>query len=440
MDMKSRVKLFIKIRGENTVKQRVCNTVIVGLAALIFWSSYTSVFAGDTTYETLSNVVQDITQDSYGEFKFRATSPVLPATGRSQQTPYELGCVTAEFLAKDLTFTDPDTAETSDFDFSHWLSIAPASYCYESPSWGFEVTVTVVVPSDAEVGTYGAKLVAKGPAGSGWGEAAGIHILFNVLALTPTDTTPPVITFLDPTERAGFVVGHRVPVDFTAVDHESAVTDWTAVLNPNTAFQTNVASLLSEAAITDGIEAEGLFLTALPVGSETIQAIGHYTLAVTATSEGGTSDPPALRHFDVNYNIDALPTHMAVPTLICYRSGNRCGVTGGDLQIKFRVKAFEPPDTVSTISSTEVFVRSESVRVQVTDSNNFPVIDRFFGGNANLNVTISGNTGDAPTTGEYLTKVKWSALANGNYTISVYFSDYAGNDFPQFTKSFTVQD
>jgi hypothetical protein len=425
------------MRGENMVKQRAWSMVIVGFAALMLWSSYTPVLAGDTTYEALSNVVQDITQGSYGEFKFKAMSPVL---GNPKSSPYDSDCVTAEFLAKDLTFTDPDTAVTSDLDFPGWLSIAPATHCYLSPSWGPEVTVTVAVPSDAEVGTYGAKLVAKGPNGIGWGEAAGVHIMFHVLASTPTDTTPPVVTFYEPTERAHFVLGHRVPVDFTAIDHESAVTDWTAVLNPNTAFATDVASLLTEAAITDGIEVEGSILTALPVGSETIQAIGYYTLAVTATSEGGTSDPAA-RHFDVNYNVDALAPHMTAGTLICDKSDRKCAGTGNDLQIKFRVKAFEPPDTATTISSTEVFVRDESVRVMVVrDSDNFPVIDRLFGGNANLNVTISGNTGDAATTGEYLNKVSWTTFANGNYTIYVYFSDYAGKDFPQFKKSFTVQE
>ena len=153
---------------KNDLKHMVLS--LLAFALVLFLT--VPAFSGNVSYIALSPITQEIQQGSYGEFRFKATSPVLPETGRNRKTPYDAGCVLADFIPKDLLFTDPITEETSPFDFSSWFSIDPQSYCYEGPNvTGPEVTVTVNIPADASVGTYSAKLVAKGPLGIGWGEA-----------------------------------------------------------------------------------------------------------------------------------------------------------------------------------------------------------------------------------------------------------------------------
>jgi hypothetical protein len=224
------------------------------------------------------------------------------------------------------------------------------------------------VPSDAAVGEYGARLVAKGPDGIGWGEAAGIHIMISVLEASSCDTSEPEITIYKPTEEQDFTLGKKVAVEFTAIDEQAPITGWTALINPETAYEVNIASLLTESSITDGISVTGDVTTGLATESPvpTITKIGRYTLGAGATSQQAGCDPLtgyADRHFNVNYNIYPMAPHMTETTLICDRNAGpsgkpKCGGSGKDLQVKFAAKAYSPPE-----SSTEVFVSDYTVRV-----------------------------------------------------------------------------
>lgn len=367
----------------------------------------------------------------------------MPATGKPKFTPYQIGPVTADFLAKDMMFTDPSTQITTPLDFSGWITITPQSFPYNSPQTGPTVSATVAVPQDATLGQYSAKLVAKGPNGIGWGEGAGIHITFTVVAPTIIDTTPPVVNIVEPAlvngEPQNFTLGNRVPVDFIAQDQESAVTAWTSVLLPGSV---NIASLLTPSAIENGIEVEGYVLTAVPGGTETIQSIGQYTLQVTATSEGGTS-APATRVFNVNYNINPLPPDFNQATVIFDKSDKNCTKHNpGDIQVKFTASAVQPADTISDDYSTEMFVRDQNVLIVIVDSNG-TVVDgysRIYGINPQSAVNITGQTGDSLSTSNYLTKYSLCGLTNGSYSIKVYFPDHSNIDYLQFIKSLTVQD
>lgn len=411
-------------------------------------------WAGNVTYNPTADTTQTVAQGSSSlPFSFTATSPTLPATGKPKQTPYDkLGSVCAEYIAKDLsyTYTDPSTGEsvTVPLDFSDWVSITPADYCYTAPMTGPTVAATVAVPGNAALGLYTAKLVAKAADGIGWGEAAGVHVSVNVIAPTATDSTPPVVTILEPALDSGdpqdFVLGNSVPLGFTAIDQESAVTGWSADLIPGG----DISSLFSTSAITDGLEAEGTLLTAVPGGSEPIQVIGLYNLQVSASSAGGTS-APASRPFNVNYSVSPMAPDLTQGTLVWDKSVNsqgKCSGPGqpGSMQIKFNAAAVQPADTFTTDSSDENFVDDESVRVLIVrDADNTVRFDRVFGNDNTTSVTIAGVTGDpldsAPSP-NYLTKVNLCGESVGTYTILVYFQDHSGADFLQYSKQFTLQD
>lgn len=405
--------------------------------------------AGDVTYSSTTDTTQTVEQGASSlPFTFTATSPTLPATGNPKQTPYEqYGYITADYIAKDLTYTyiDPNTNEpvTVPFDFSSWFSITPLSFAYTGPMAGPEVSATVAVPGQAPVGMYTAKLVAKAANGLGWGEAAGVHITLNVVEPSATDTTPPVVSIIEPALVNGapqnFVLGNRVPVDFTAIDLESPVSAWTADLLPG---PVDISSLLSVNAISNGIGANGLVLSAVPGGSETIQVIGQYTLQVTATSDGGTS-APASRLFNVNYNVSPIAPDLTQGSLVWDKSVNNQGKCSasqhGTMQVKFEARAVQPADTYAIDNSIDAFVDDESVRVRIVrDSDQTSVLERIFGSSNASAVAISGATGDA--SGSYFTKVDLCSLPTGNYTIKVFFRDHSGNDFLQYSKPFLLQD
>lgn len=397
----------------------------------LFWVTG-QAFAGDTTYTAITPATQTVIQGSSGIFKFNATSPVLPSSGQDKMTPYDSECVLANFLAKDTTFMG------SPYDFSGWLAVSPTSYCYSGPSvTGPEVTVTVNVPTDALIGTYGAKLVAKGPLGIGWGEAAGVHIAINVVKAASCDNSPPAVTIYKPTEGENFTLGKKVPVEFTAVDEQSPITGWTAFLNSE-----DISSLLTEASITDGVRVTGDINSGLSgaTPTPTITKIGNYTLRASATSQQQDCPPltgSADRHFNINYNIYPGPPQMDKDNLICDVSEKTCGtintqngkLTGpADLQIKFAAKAYNPPN-----GSTEVFVSDTTVKV-VIKKGDIEMLSRIYGDNPNSDVTIG--------TDNYLTKVDndiWKTWSYETYTIYIYFKDYAGNYFLQYSKSFTIQ-
>lgn len=404
--------------------------------------------AGDVTYSTTTDSTQTVEQGATSlPFTFIATSPTLPATGNPKQTPYEqYGYITADYIAKDLTYTyiDPNTDEpmTVPFDFSNWFSITPPSADYSGPMAGPEVSATVAVPGQAPVGMYTAKLVAKAANGIGWGEAAGVHITLNVVEPSATDTTPPVVSIIEPALVNGapqnFVLGNRVPVDFTAIDLESPVSAWTADLLPG---PVDISSLLTVSSISNGIGANGLVLSAVPGGSETIRAIGQYNLQVTATSDGGTS-APASRLFNVNYSVSPIAPHLTQGSLVWDKSEpnqGKCSGQHGSMQVKFEAHAVQPADTYDIDNSIDAFVDDESVRVRIVrDSDQVSVLERIFGSSNATAVTITGATGDA--SGSYFTKVDLCSLPSGNYTIKVYFRDHSGNDFLQYSKPFTLQD
>ncbi len=424
---------------KNSLKYRLLSLMAFALILLLA----APAFSGDVRYAVVSPTTQDIQQASFGEFKFTATSPVLPETGRNKKAPYDAGCVLADFIAKDLLFTDPITEETSPFDFSTWFSIGPQSYCYAGPNViGPEVTVQVDIPAGASVGTYTAKLVAKAPLGIGWGEAAGVHITINVVQATSCDTTAPIVTVNKPTEGQDFTLGKRVELDFSATDPESPIISWEVALNSNpiTLLSPVVTSILN------GINVDGYILTGL--SGTTITRIGNYTLSAFATNDGGGSGCDDVtgymdRHFNINYEMNPIAPQMTADPLICDKSTKKCG-SPRDLQIKFDAMVFSPNDTETTISGTERFVRDETVRVQVVrDSDSAVMIDRTYSSSGNVQtvVTISGSTGNLA--GQYFTKVIydiWKTWDNGSYTIGIYFHDYAGNDFLQYQKGFTVQD
>lgn len=409
-----------------------------------------SAMAGNVTYNPIGDTSQTVEQGAESlPFTFIATSPTLPATGKPKQTPYAYGCVHADYIAKDLSYTyiDLNTQEpvTIPFDFSNWLTITPPNYCYTAPMDGPEVATTVAVPGNAELGMYTAKLVAKAANGIGWGEASGMHVTVNVVAPTATDTTPPVVTVLEPMLDNGnpqsFVLGNRVPLDFTMIDQQSPVTGWTAELSPG---EVDISSLLGVSAISDGLEVEGYILTGVPGGYETIGSIGQYNLQVTATSAGGTSDP-ASRLFNVNYQVDPKAPDLTTGNLVWDKSENNQGKCSGnanaqgEMQIKFAAKAVQPADTNLVDNSVEAFVADESVRVQITrDTDNTIVVDRIIGSDNKNAVVIDGSTGSPD--GEYLTKVNLCSQPIGNYTISVYFQDQSATDFLQYSKPFTLQE
>ena len=420
------------------------------LLALALTTAPLYAMAGDVTYNSATDTTQTVAKGATSlPFTFTATSPTLPATGNPKQTPYEkYGYVTADYIAKDMTYTytDPTTKEpvTVPFDFGYWVHLNPTQYDYSGPMTGPLVSATVKVPDNAEVGMYTAKLVAKAADGIGWGEAAGVHVTVNVVDPTPTDTTPPVVTILEPALTTSgapqdFLLGKRIPVDFTAIDQESPVTAWTADLLPG---PVDISSLLGVSAITNGIEAAGSVLSAVPGGTETIQVIGQYNLQVTATSAGGTS-APASRLFNVNYQINPFAPHMTDSPLVWDKSLNsqgRCANSQpGTLQVKFDARAVQPADTATTNNTLTAFVRDQSVRVRIVrDSDKAVVIERTYGTDNASQVAITGATGDS--TGQYFTKVNLCSQSVGGYTVQVYFKDRAGNDFLQYSKPFTLQD
>lgn len=407
--------------------------------------------AGNVTYNSISDTSQIVEQGAVSlPFTFIATSPALPATGKPKQTPYaSYGCVNADYVAKDLSYTylNPETQEpvTVPLDFSGWLAITPSNLCYTAPMSGPEVATTVSVPGNAELGMYTAKLVAKAANGIGWGEGAGVHITVNVVEPTATDTTPPVVTILEPMLDNGnpqnFVLGNRIPTSFTAIDQQSSVTGWTASLYPG---PLNISSLLDEGTISDGdgIEADGYILSAVPGGSETIQTIGQYSLQVAATSAGGTSDPTS-RLFNVNYQVNPIAPDLTQSNLVWDKTVNtqgKCSGPGqqGTMQVKFAAQAVQPADTALLDNSTEAFVADRSVRVHIIrDSDNALRFNRSFGTTDTTDVVINGSTG--ATSGEYFTKVNLCNETVGSYTIRVYFQDHSSQDFLQYSKQFTLQ-
>lgn len=402
--------------------------------------------AGDVTYNSATDTTQTVAKGATSlPFTFTATSPTLPASGNPKQTPYEqYGYITADYIAKDMTYTytDPTTKEavTVPFDFGYWVHITPAEYDYSGPMTGPLVSASVQVPGNAEVGMYTAKLVAKGPNGIGWGEAAGVHVTVNVVDPSPTDTTPPVVTILDPalvnSAPQNFLLGNRIPVDFTAIDQESQVSAWTADLLPT---GVDVSSLLGVTEVTNGIEAAGSMLSAVPGGTETIQAIGQYNLKVTASSAGGTA--LASRLFNVNYQINPFAPHMTDSPLTWSKSSPQQGKCGnanpGTLQVKFDARAVQPADIATTSNTATAFVRDQSVRVRIVrDSDKTPVIERTYGTDNASQVQIGGATGDS--SGQYFTKVNLCDQSVGGYSVQIYFKDSTGNDFLQYNKPFSL--
>ncbi|GGO88148.1 hypothetical protein GCM10011348_42980 [Marinobacterium nitratireducens] len=407
--------------------------------------------AGSVGYSPEGDTTQTVEQggDSL-PFTFRAESPKLPATGKPKQTPYQTRVcagepgVAVEYIAKDMSFSysDPATLElvTIPFDFTEWLSLDPLVECFDGPRVGEPVSTIVSVPTDARVGMYTAKLVAKGPMGIGWGEGAGMHITVNVIEPTAIDSTPPVVTIIEPaldnSAPQSFTLGDRIPVDFTAVDLESPITAWTATLMQG---PVNLSSLMVESSVVDGIEASGFILSAVPGGTETIQAIGPYSLQATATSDGGTSAPTS-RSFTVNYAMSPKAPDLTSGSLTISKRFNSQGkCTGGDLQVKFSASAVQPADTANTDNSLEAFVHDESVIVEILDEiENTLLLERTYGTDNKTQVTISGSTGDADA--EYFTKVDLCSTPNGEYAINVYFDDHSGEAYLQYTKAFTLQD
>ncbi len=410
--------------------------------------------AGSVGYNPEGDTTQTIEQGGYSlPFTFSAESPKLPATGIPKLTPYETQTcagkagVEVEYIAKDMsfTYTDPTTLElvTIPFDFTEWLSLDPLLECFDGPRLGDSVSAIVSVPADAGIGTYTAKLVAKGPDGIGWGEGSGVHITINVIEPTAIDSTPPVVTIIEPAPDngapQGFVLGDRIPVDFTAIDLESPISEWTATLMLESI---DLSGLLAEFPINDGIEANGFILSAVPGGSETIQAIGRYSLQATATSDGGTSAPTS-RDFTVNYAMGPKAPHLTNSPLVWDKSENSQGKCDksqhGELQIKFTATAVQPADTTTTDNSLEAFVHDESVIVEIrANADDSLLLERTYGTDNKTDVAIIGATGDVD--GQYFTKVDLCGATTGDYTIYVYFDDYSGASYLQYTKAFTLQD
>lgn len=404
---------------------------LVLLAASLAW-------AGDTGYNPKQSN-QTINQgESSPVMEFTVTAPVLPA-GKNKPDPYAT-CVTANILVKDMHFTDLsiEPLEPVAYDFSSWFTLDPEDFCFANAGETLKVSVQVHVPFDAPVGQYDAKVAARGPVGIGWGEGSGFHISLQVIDPTPADSTPPVVTILQPEEQQKFILGDRVPVEFTAVDEESDVTAWTAHLLPG---PMDISGVLSVTPILNGLEMDGWLLSAVPGGAEEIQSIGLYTLSATATSEGGTS-APATRDFTVNYHMEAMAPHLASLT-VWDKSENaqgQCWKNGGkSMQIKFTALAVQPADTASVDNSLEKFVRDESVLVEVSCGGSIPTIREFIsGGSQDGSVKISGNTGD--DSGTYRTDVNLCGMTNGSCSIKVYFFDHSDGDFLQYQKNFTLQD
>ena len=417
---------------------------VIGLAILPAW-------AGNTTYVP-AGASQTVEQgESSLEMLFNATSPVLPTRGRTRTTPYtELTCdsvpgVSADVIAKDMSFTDPDTLVTAPFDFSSWFVIDPTSWCFTESGQPLAVSIFVDVPFDAMVGQYNAKVVANGPNGIGWGEGSGFQITLYVIEPTSTDVTPPVVSILEPALDGGnpqpFILGNRVDVDFTAEDPDSPVSGWTADLLPG---PVDVSGLLGEAVIPDGIEVDGFILTGVPGGFETIDEIGLYTLSVTATSDGGTSAPET-RDFTVNYHISPLGPSLNVASLVWVKSLANQGACGSanpkSMQVKFEASAVQPADTELLDNNVELFVRDQTVLVEIVRNSDSVVrfSRTYTGGAAGVSVTISDSTGAALPGPNYKTDVNLCAETIGTYTINVYYDDHSGLDFLQFTKQFTLQ-
>jgi len=413
-----------------------------------------AAYAGNVTYSISESTTQTVTQASDSQpFNFTVQSPVLPATTGTSQTPYETEVcdsqpgVHAQYLVKDMnyTYTDGVTLEpvTVPFDFSSWVAFVPQYKCFTAADQNDQVSATVSVPGVAAIGMYTAKIVAKAANGIGWGEGAGIHITLIVIAPTSGDSTPPVVTILQPALDNGqpqhFELGDRIPVNFTAVDLESPVSAWTASLNPGAI---DLAGLMNESAITNGLEATGDILSAVPGGDETIHAIGEYNLQVTATSDGGTS-APATRYFTVNYSIDPMAPDITQDPLVVSKKIKNGNCSGGGLQIKFNAAAVQPADTVDTDNAGEKFVRDTSVVVKIfLDGNSTPEVTRIYDGNSNNTaVEIDGDTGDALSNTKYFTKVDFctETAPTGNYTIKVYFNDHSGNPYLQYSKTFVLQ-
>jgi hypothetical protein len=410
--------------------------------------------AGSVGYSPEGDTTQTVEQGGYSiPFTFSAESPRLPATGKPKMTPYETQMcageagVEVEYIAKDMsfTYTDPTTLElaTIPFDFTEWLSLDPSIECFDGPRVGDSVSAIVSVPADASIGMYTAKLVAKGPNGIGWGEGSGMHITINVIEPTAIDSTPPVVTIIEPAADngapQGFVLGDRIPVDFTAIDLESTVSEWTATLMPGSI---DLSGMLAESSVDDGIEANGFILSAVPGGFESIQAIGPYSLQATATSDGGTSAPTS-RNFTVNYALSPKAPDLTNSPLVWDKSENNQGKCDksqhGDLQIKFTATAVQPADTTNTDNSLEAFVHDDSVIVEIrANDDDSLLLDRTYGTDNSTNIAITGGTGDAD--GQYFTKVDLCGATTGDYTIYVYFDDHSGIPYLQYTNAFTLQD
>jgi hypothetical protein len=202
-----------------------------------------------------------------------------------------------------------------------------------------------------------------------------------------------------------------------------------------------LSGMLAESSVDDGIEADGFILSAVPGGSETIQAIGPYSLQATATSDGGTS-APASREFTVNYAISPEAPHLTDTQLVWDKSENSQGKCDksqhGDMQIKFTANAVQPADTTTTDNWLEAFIHDESVIVEIrANADDSLLLERNYGTDNSTDVAISGATGDDE--GQYFTKVDLCGATTGDYTIYVYFDDHSDIPYLQYTKAFTLQ-
>jgi hypothetical protein len=429
-------------------------TALIAATTILVTSGVRANDGADTTYSTDMATTQTVYPGGpAATFDFIATSPTLPKTGPDHISPYtQPGCpgsapgVLANFIAKDLTYTD-QSGTSGPFDFSSWIALSPTANCYNADQQaGPNVIVTIAVPSNAALGTYDAKLAADGPNGIGWGEGAGVHITLTVQgARCPV----PNVAFIGPTDGSRYKLGNRVPVDFTATDAQCAVLATDATLTfldpgdpnpPASLYTVDISSLLSAKPITNGVEEIGSVLTSVPPGAgQTILQIGSYQLGATATSAGGTSTP-VTDNFTVNYDINPLPPAMTASSLTYSRSSRSCTPP---FQVKFQALAVQPADTSTSNNTAEAFVNDHTVLAVIVDAGNNVIASANYTGNPNTGFSITGVTGDTGTTlaaDNYLWKPSFNAcqLQTGTYTISVYFNDAYAVPYLQYSKQFTV--
>ncbi len=165
-----------------------------------------------------------------------------------------------------------------------YVTVTPSTLTFNGAGQSLNATVSINLPADAALGSYGYKVIAAPTSGS-WGGATNVGHSINSTLTEPPAGTPPTVAINNPSDGQQIINNSGV-FPFTLPYSFTTTSNGTGTLPPITSTAAEISGSASLTYATrDGLNTPSVITT----GSITVPAAGTYTLVARGTNTGGTA-------------------------------------------------------------------------------------------------------------------------------------------------------